>query len=718
MGDAPGTVTAAFKTVLGQTTGIKPRERDRGGAHKAATASSPRTLLAPRGGAAARAADGGAGSSSATKAQKAVHPHSALQQAAAAGKRTTGSAESAPASAGARGSTPRSRPARPTKDERREYQQMLNRFSANKTRSSHRRVPSKTESNFQTLYDDVQPPPLLTSQLPAGSVEQVLCDADLDPWRDADLSWSSEAPRLKELFLEHLRKQTLESLAPGDQEHEPQQPSHARRGNTHSSTVLAQKKDAADIGILSTMDFLHTHFRTLRLHGRKIARIDEGLLKFKNLTELSLTGNLIAQVEHIPASVQILHLNANMITVAPNVAHLDKLMHLGLSFNKLDTLLVSGGEMQPDAGAGVRGSMGDMLASRGNLNMSLGNRSLARSVATSGSRLLGPSLVPGSFTQWLPPTIVSLDLSWNSLTALDETVAYLQTLPSLKILVLQGNPLSLFSVYRQYLIGSLTKLAFLDETAVPDGERYTASGKIGLLGQRSSVQLRIAVTEITGIAEPVAPAAENPDQPPDELSALGANEEFHFYLEFALKTLANTPVTTQPIAWSPTSMELRFANLAELQVNVELRDALAGKRERLDRASYGMTVSLFRRRSTYVSRPATADGGSEAPSRAGSAAIKSRAAGGKPLGSANPGARKPADAKGGKPGGPPASGSGAAGAGGASGKGKRGKDDQAMQWVLSEAETTLQGVCKVSLRDFLMGSVRALVRAVLRASPC
>ena len=52
-------------------------------------------------------------------------------------------------------------------------------------------------------------------------------------------------------------------------------------------------------------------FHTLRLHGKHIQELDSELIKFINVKELSLTGNLIKHVKNIPPQVELLHLNAN-----------------------------------------------------------------------------------------------------------------------------------------------------------------------------------------------------------------------------------------------------------------------------------------------------------------------------------------------------------------------------------------------------------------------
>ena len=67
-----------------------------------------------------------------------------------------------------------------------------------------------------------------------------------------------------------------------------------------------------DKQMLLTREFVQGFMKTLRLHDEKIHDMDENILQFRNLKELSLTGNYIENVQHLPPSIEILHLNANV----------------------------------------------------------------------------------------------------------------------------------------------------------------------------------------------------------------------------------------------------------------------------------------------------------------------------------------------------------------------------------------------------------------------
>jgi Leucine-rich repeat (LRR) protein len=65
-----------------------------------------------------------------------------------------------------------------------------------------------------------------------------------------------------------------------------------------------------------------------------IDKIDKNFTNFCNLEEVSLTGNEISVIEHLPVSLKILDLGSNKITRLPDLSHLS-LCHLGLGHNLL-----------------------------------------------------------------------------------------------------------------------------------------------------------------------------------------------------------------------------------------------------------------------------------------------------------------------------------------------------------------------------------------------
>jgi Leucine-rich repeat (LRR) protein len=77
--------------------------------------------------------------------------------------------------------------------------------------------------------------------------------------------------------------------------------------------------------------------KTIRLYNRKITEIDKGLLLYSKLQEISLTGNFIENIQNIPSLVKVLHLNANRIKNLPYLGNLTDLIHIGLSFNYIQS---------------------------------------------------------------------------------------------------------------------------------------------------------------------------------------------------------------------------------------------------------------------------------------------------------------------------------------------------------------------------------------------
>ncbi|KAJ3269298.1 hypothetical protein HK104_005148 [Borealophlyctis nickersoniae] len=193
--------------------------------------------------------------------------------------------------------------------------------------------------------------PLLLTNLQDEDAEGVCEDCELDPFENADLSWSDEAPSLKRLHqhvqressvrrrrrklaernfdqdqamrgygraqIMHLRSKT-DSPEPSAAILSPPHHQHTRR-HTLSETVSPQydedieeeEEEEEDEHNPLTTDFIFSYFTTLRLHDRKINCIDSAMTQFKNLKELSLTGNWVEVVENLPSGLEILHLNAN-----------------------------------------------------------------------------------------------------------------------------------------------------------------------------------------------------------------------------------------------------------------------------------------------------------------------------------------------------------------------------------------------------------------------
>ncbi len=145
--------------------------------------------------------------------------------------------------------------------------------------------------------------------------------------------------------------------------------------------------------------------KALNLRGNSINELDSAFLKFSNLEDLSLTGNILEEIKNLPNLLKVLHLNANYLDHFPNIFHLKDLEHLGLAQNRIRSL-------------GLVAKL---------------------------------------------PSLISLDLSWNHLQDLPSTLNSLQCLSNLKTLALFGNPICLLPSYIYDCTQSIPSLKIFDE---------------------------------------------------------------------------------------------------------------------------------------------------------------------------------------------------------------------------------------------------------------
>ncbi|NWV73802.1 LRC43 protein, partial [Dasyornis broadbenti] len=197
-------------------------------------------------------------------------------------------------------------------------------------------------------------------------------------------------------------------------------------------------------------------FKALRMADKGVEELDEGLLQFQQLEELILSANHISRVTsaHLPRTLKVLELCCNTVGDLQDlcVQPPPGLQHLGLGHN----------------------------------------------------RLCGPSQEK-HLTVDFWPNLVSLDLSFNRLTDLLGLVSQLSTLPNLRILLLQGNPLTLIPTYRGFLVDSLPKLSILDDIRIWPEERLQFHG----LGKqpeltRSEARVVVSIGEMKGLPDPEA----------------------------------------------------------------------------------------------------------------------------------------------------------------------------------------------------------------------
>ncbi|NXX77336.1 LRC43 protein, partial [Urocolius indicus] len=194
--------------------------------------------------------------------------------------------------------------------------------------------------------------------------------------------------------------------------------------------------------------------RTLRIVDKGVEEVDEGLLQLEQLEELILSVNQISRITsaNLPRGLKVLELCGNAVADLQDlcVQPPPQLQHLGLGYN----------------------------------------------------RLCSP-LKDNCLTADFWPNLVSLNLSFNSLTDLLGLVSQLTSLQKLRILVLQGNPLALIHTYRGFLVDSLPKLIILDDIHIGPDERQQFHG---LAGQpeliRNEARVVVSIGEVKGVPDP------------------------------------------------------------------------------------------------------------------------------------------------------------------------------------------------------------------------
>ncbi|XP_056359973.1 leucine-rich repeat-containing protein 43 isoform X2 [Oenanthe melanoleuca] len=196
--------------------------------------------------------------------------------------------------------------------------------------------------------------------------------------------------------------------------------------------------------------------KSLRILDKGVEDVDEGLLQFQQLEELILSANHISRVTsaHLPRTLKVLELCCNAVGDLQDLCAQPppELQHLGLGYNQL----------------------------------------------------CGPSQEK-HLTADFWPNLISLDLSFNSLTDLPGLVSQLSTLQNLQVLLLQGNPLALTPTYRGFLVDSLPKLSILDDIYIWPEERQQFHG---LARQpeliKSEARVVVSIGELKGLPNPEA----------------------------------------------------------------------------------------------------------------------------------------------------------------------------------------------------------------------
>lgn len=251
--------------------------------------------------------------------------------------------------------------------------------------------------------------------------------------------------------------------------------------------------------------FVLNHFKTLRIVDKNVSEVDPNLLNFTNLEELTLSCNYISELnsKNLPQNLKVLEACANQVSDLSSLCVKPPgLIHLGLGYNKISVI-------------------GDYLT--------------------------------GSY--W--PSLLSLDLSHNNLSDLLDVVRKVGSLPKLRNLILQGNPLSLIPGYRGYTVDSLRKLNILDDIMISADERHYFKG---LARRREFVldeaKVKLSVSYIKGV--PMPDEIKNPDEQP-EFPVI----ERKYFVQFMFLADSTTTMKTEALQMEGTEL----AELAALDTD-------------------------------------------------------------------------------------------------------------------------------------------------------
>ncbi|KAM9391471.1 leucine-rich repeat-containing protein 43-like [Pholidichthys leucotaenia] len=213
-------------------------------------------------------------------------------------------------------------------------------------------------------------------------------------------------------------------------------------------------------------NLIYNYFTTLRIMDRGVSEVDEGLLKFSNLEELVLSANKILEISssNLPSTLKILELRANQLSSLFNLTTCPppSLQYLGLSSNSV-------------------GSQEDV------------------------SHLTG--------RHW--PQLVCLDLGDCEFEDQQTLLNALRTLPCLRSLVLEGNPLTLAPCYPGFTVDSLPQLLYLDASLISPEERHQFKGLAKMRDLTLGVaSVTVHVGKMRGITDPLMIMEEKaPDYP-------------------------------------------------------------------------------------------------------------------------------------------------------------------------------------------------------------
>ncbi|KXS14301.1 hypothetical protein M427DRAFT_70744 [Gonapodya prolifera JEL478] len=288
-------------------------------------------------------------------------------------------------------------------------------------------------------------------------VDELSSEHLVDPYAQADLSWSDEAPRLKEIVHGHVEASSGF----------PAEPRYFI-GTPHSS-IGGKRNPHIDPGTQGLENV------ELSLAGNEID--DEGALGGRTppkdaevrLPQLTLKIECLSLVANRPA-IDLLSPHLSLTTTyacsslnrPPPLSHLVNLVHIGLSYNRISTLWHS----------------------------------------TSAT----PQMQTKTNRCWVPPNLVSLDLSRNEITDVEQIRGLPLTTArkSLSVLNLQANPVSLHPHLSRLLSTWLPRLTHLNNVLV---QKPDSTGEDGLdeVSMMKQVTFSIPSCAILPPPPPLAP---------------------------------------------------------------------------------------------------------------------------------------------------------------------------------------------------------------------
>ncbi|OAF69642.1 hypothetical protein A3Q56_02606 [Intoshia linei] len=269
----------------------------------------------------------------------------------------------------------------------------------------------------------------------------------------------------------------------------------------------------------------------LKLNNEEITKIDKTLTIFKNLQTLVLSANYLENIncKNIPKTLKSLELCANRLEFIEEFIpkEIPKLQYLGLSWNRFESIL----------------------------------------------KFLNPP-------EW--QHLYFLDLSYNNITDLYNTVKIIGEIDKLRMLCLMGNPISLISEYRIYIIDYLNKLSYLDENEIKLDEKHkcrTTSKRLEL--NTSTVRINMMFSNFENID------IEN-NQIVSKPNAETPMVEYKYYIELDLPNNYNDekPISEYSFATPSTDLKPENESLISQQSAKSIKSTNASRNRSQGRSKY------------------------------------------------------------------------------------------------------------------------------------